>query len=154
VARKTDELKDLLETTLDLMGVPADVSVTEDEGALRADIEGDDLNILIGGRGKTLNALQCLLNVAVNRDSEEWQRLVLDAAGYRERRRESLEKCALKTAEQALEEDREISLEPMNSYERRLVHCALADRADIKTTSCGEEPYRFIIVSPVSPNDQ
>jgi spoIIIJ-associated protein len=152
VARKTDELKELLETTLALMGVTAEATVTEDEGTLSADIEGDDLSLLIGGRGKTLNALQCLLNVAINHDTEEWQRLVLDAAGYRARRAESLAKCALKTAEQALEEAREISLEPMNSYERRLVHCALADREDIKTASCGEEPYRFIIVSPVSQN--
>jgi spoIIIJ-associated protein len=150
VAKKADELKELLTTTLDLMGVTAEVSVSEDEEALRADIEGDELSILIGGRGRTLNSLQCLLSVAINHDTEEWRRLVLDAAGYRERRRESLEKCALKTAEQALEEDREISLEPMNSYERRLVHCALAGREDIKTTSCGEEPGRFIIISPVN----
>lgn len=150
MARKADELKELLETTLSLMGVLAEVAVSESEGYLRGDVEGDDLSLLIGGRGKTLNALQCLLNVAINHDTEDWQRLVLDAGGYREERRVSLEKEALEIAAQALEEAREISLEPMNSYERRLVHCALADREDIKTTSCGEEPYRFIIVSPVS----
>ncbi len=152
MARKDDELKSLLSRTLELMNVPAEVTISAGEGSLRADIEGDDLSVLIGGRGKTLNALQCLLNVAINHDSEGWERVIVDAAGYRERRRESLEKCALQTAAQALEEARQISLEPMNSYERRIVHCALADREDIKTISCGEEPYRFIIVSPVDKN--
>ncbi|MFA5867007.1 MAG: RNA-binding cell elongation regulator Jag/EloR [Actinomycetota bacterium] len=152
MARKTDTLQELLNKTLELMDISADVTVSEDEDALRADIEGEDLSVLIGGRGKTLNALQCLLNVAVNHNTEEWHRVVIDAAGYREKRLAGLEKCALKTAEQALDEDREISLEPMNSYERRIVHCALAEREDIKTTSCGEEPYRFIIISPSDKN--
>ncbi len=152
MARKADELQELINKILALMDISAEVAVNEEEGALRADIEGDELSVLIGGRGKTLNALQCLLNVAANHSEEEWHRVILDAAGYREKRLASLEKCAVKTAEQALEENREISLEPMNSYERRIVHCALADREDIKTISCGDEPYRFIIVSPIDKN--
>lgn len=154
MARKTDELSDLLVDVLGLMGLQADVSVEETEDGLRADLSGPDVSVLIGGRGKTLNALQCLVNVAINHGDEDWKRVVLDAEGYRERRRESLEKYALKTAEQALEEGREISLEPMNSYERRIVHCALMDREDIVTDSRGEEPYRFIVVGPAPAKDE
>lgn len=148
MAKRTDELNELLTTVLDLMGLTVEVSVEESEDGLRADLTGPDIAVLIGGRGKTLNALQCLVNVAVNHGEEDWQRVVIDAAGYREKRRESLEKYALKTAEQALEEGREISLEPMNSYERRIVHCALMDREDIVTGSRGDEPYRFIVIGP------
>lgn len=74
---------------------------------------------------------------------------MLDAEGYRERRQESLTKLAAKTAEQAVSEGRAVELEPMNSFERRLVHCALADRTDVRTTSEGEEPCRFVVIEPV-----
>lgn len=146
---KVEDLGSLLKTVLCLLDVAAEVTVSEGDSGLLVDLSGDDLSVLIGGQGKTLNALQALLNAALNREEEGgWQRVVLDAEGYRERRRESLEEDAQKTAAQAVEEDREISLEPMNAYERRIVHCALADREDVKTDSRGEEPYRFIVISP------
>ena len=152
--QRASEVLSLLETVLPLMGVEASVNLVEaDDETISVDIASDDLSLLIGGRGRTLNALQCIANVAANRPDEPWVRVVLDAEGYRERRRLSLEKCAAKTADQALEEDREIALEPMNAFERRIVHCALSERDDVATDSRGEEPYRFVVVLPASPKE-
>jgi len=146
---RENAVKELLEQLLPLVGVQADVSVETTGEVIRANLTGADISVLIGGRGRTLNALQCLVNVAVNRPGEDWERIVLDAEGYRERRQESLTRLAEKTAEQAVSEGQAVELEPMNSFERRLVHCALADRTDVRTTSEGEEPYRFVVIEPV-----
>lgn len=146
---RENAVKELLEQLLPLVGVQADVSVETTGEVIRANLTGADISVLIGGRGRTLNALQCLVNVAVNRPGEDWERIVLDAEGYRERRQESLTRLAAKTAEQAVSEGQAVELEPMNSFERRLVHCALADRADVRTTSEGEEPCRFVVIEPV-----
>lgn len=142
-------VKELLEQLLPLVGVQADVSVETTGEVIRANLTGADISVLIGSRGRTLNALQCLVNVAVNRPGEDWERIVLDAEGYRERRQESLTSLAAKTAEQAVSEGQAVELEPMNSFERRLVHCALADRTDVRTASEGEEPYRYVVIEPV-----
>jgi spoIIIJ-associated protein len=141
-------VRDFLEDILPLMGVSAEVDVVGEGDSINANISGKDLNVLIGGHGKTLNALQCLANVAVNRNSDAWTRVIVDAEGYRERRRESLEKIASSTADQAVAEGAEILLEPMNAFERRIVHCALAERTDIFTDSRGEEPYRCVVIAP------
>ncbi len=153
--QKANDVAALLEAVLPLMGVDASVAVsTEADGSLRADISSGDLSVLIGGRGRTLNALQCVANVAANSgNDEDWVRIVLDAEGYRERRRESLEKCAVKTAAQAVEENREMELEPMNAFERRIVHCALTGRTDVVSDSRGEEPYRYIVIAPAAPEE-
>lgn len=148
MASKKDELKVFLDTILDLMGVTAEVSIEETKDGLQAELSGADISLLIGSHGKTLNSLQCLVSMAINHGQEDWTRVVIDAAGYRERRRESLESCALRTAEQALEERREISLEPMNSFERRIIHCALMGREDVRTDSRGDEPHRFVVIGP------
>lgn len=155
-SQRVSEVRTLLEQALPLMGVEAHVVVTEAaDGSLQADISSNDLSILIGGRGRTLNALQCLANVAANSGHDgDWTRVVLDAEGYRERRKESLESCAEKLAAQALEEDREVELEPMNAFERRIVHCALAERVDVVTGSRGEEPYRCVVIAPAPAEEQ
>ncbi len=145
---RENAVKELLEQLLPLVGVEADVSVETSGEVIQANLTGDDISLLIGGRGRTLNALQCLVNVAVNRPGEDWERIVLDAEGYRERRQESLTRLAAKTAERAVGEGEAVKLEPMNSFERRLVHCALADRTDVRTTSEGEEPYRYVVIAP------
>lgn len=146
--KRLSDLTELLSRVLELMGLETTVEVTDVEGVWYANIIGGELNVLTGGRGRTLNALQCLANAAVNQTSEEWQRVVVDADGYRERRKEDLETCAMRTAEQALAENRAVELEPMNSFERRIVHCALAEKRDVKTDSRGVEPYRFVVVEP------
>ncbi len=150
--QRANDVLSLLEDVLPLMGVDARVVVsTEADGSLLADISSSDLSALIGGRGRTLNALQCIANVAANSGNDgDWVRVVIDAEGYRERRRESLERCALKAAAQAVEENRELELEPMNAFERRIVHCALADLPDIASDSRGEEPYRYVVIAPTA----
>jgi spoIIIJ-associated protein len=153
-SQRASEVIGLLEQVLPLMGIEATASIIEaDDETIAVDIACEDLSLLIGGRGRTLNALQCIANVAANTPDEPWVRVILDAEGYRERRRISLEKCALKTADQALDEDREVALEPMNAFERRIVHCALSEREDVATDSRGEEPYRFVVVAPAGTKD-
>lgn len=140
---------DLLDKMIDLMNI--NVSVEEEEGAdgqTVLNIVGPDQGILIGKRGQTLDALQFILNLIVNKDLTERRRILLDAGGYRLRREKSLTDMALRLARRALEERVQIALEPMNPAERRIIHIALADDPDVETFSEGEEPERKVIISP------
>lgn len=145
---RSSTVRDLLEDVLPLMGISGDVDVFEDGDTITANISGKDLKALTGTNGKALNALQCIANVAANRNNDTWTRVVVDAAGYRAERRDSLEACATETADKAVAEDTEVILEPMNAFERRIIHCALADREDVITDSRGDEPYRCVVVAP------
>lgn len=104
--------------------------------------------LLIGVRGQTLDALQAIVNIAVNKEEKEWEKIIVDVEGYRQRRKATLEAIAIREARRALESKSPVELEPMNAYDRRIIHLALKDRKDIVTTSHGEEPQRYIIISP------
>ncbi len=112
------------------------------------DLEGNDLGILIGRRGETLDALQYLVNLSVNKNQEIRKKIIIDIEGYRNRREKTLQKLALKLADKARLRGRNVVLEPMSSQERRIIHTTLQGRDDIYTFSEGEEPYRKIIISP------
>ncbi|MBR3391395.1 MAG: KH domain-containing protein [Firmicutes bacterium] len=130
------------------LGVSPEITPEVKEGILWLTVRGDDLGILIGRRGETLNSLQYLVNLAVNKRRHEHARLVLDVEGYREGREETLTALARKMAEKAVRSGRRVELEPMNPHERRVVHIALQEDKRVDTVSHGEEPYRRVVINP------
>ena len=118
----------------------------EESGSYKVDLVGDDLGYLIGRRGDTLDAIQHLTNYAVNRDVEGRIRVNVDAEAYREKREESLRRYARKKAQQVLKARRRTTLEPMNAYERHVIHAALQDMENITTYSTGTEPNRRVVI--------
>jgi spoIIIJ-associated protein len=129
-----------------------DVSVTstiDEEGALSINMEGDNMGILIGKRGQTLDSLQYLTNRVANKMQEEYVRVKLDTEDYRRRRKETLENLAKNIASKVKRTRRTVALEPMNPYERRIIHSALQSDPAVSTHSEGEEPYRKVVVTLV-----
>ncbi|MGQ9557920.1 MAG: RNA-binding cell elongation regulator Jag/EloR [Desulfurispora sp.] len=141
-------LKKLLEDILAAMQLQAEIFIKEENDTLSVSMFGRDLGTLIGRRGETMDALQYLLNLAVNKNQEKRYKIFLDIEGYRKKREETLQKLALKLAEKARQRGRNVVLEPMSSLERRIIHTALQGISDIATYSEGEEPYRKIIIAP------
>ncbi|MBQ4425016.1 MAG: protein jag [Lachnospiraceae bacterium] len=119
----------------------------EEEHVLNIDLQGDDMGILIGKRGQTLDSLQYLTSLVVNKESEEYIRVKLDIENYRERREESLENLARSCAAKVKRSKKAISLEPMNPYERRIIHACLQSDRYVVTSSEGEDPYRHVVIS-------
>lgn len=115
------------------------------------DIEGDHLGVVIGRRGETLDSLQYLAILAGNRGEENYCKLSVDCCGYREKRRETLEALALKTAKKVLKVGRRITLEPMNPYERRIIHSKVSEVEGVSSRSIGEEPFRKVVISANEP---
>jgi spoIIIJ-associated protein len=145
-----ERVRELVEGVLDELELEGEVEVREDDDAIEATVEGDDdYGLLIGKRGQTIDALQLLCYQAAFRGLRERKRVLLDAAGYRERRREVLTARADRAAEQALEGDCTVQMDPMSAQERRVVHEHLKDRAGIETYSEGDEPRRCVIVAPL-----
>jgi spoIIIJ-associated protein len=141
-------LEELLEELLDAFDLDASVEVVLEGETLTGTVEGEDLGLLIGRHGQTIDAVQHLAQRFCQGDAEERLRVVVDAAGYRERRRVALEAQADEAAEDALDLGRPVSLDPMSSGERRVVHERLADRGDVVTHSEGVEPDRHLVVEP------
>lgn len=139
-------LKGLLEH-MDSQAVPH--CWLEENGSYKVDLVGDDLGYLIGRRGDTLDAIQHLANYAINRDVEGHVRINVDAEAYREKREESLRRYARKKAQQVLKARRRTTLEPMNAYERHVIHAALQDMDNITTHSTGVEPNRRVVIEYV-----
>ena len=144
-----ERVRAIVERVIEALDVDATVDVTEDERQITATVDGEDVGRLIGRRGQTIDAVQLVCYRAAQRGATERKRVVLDAAGYRERRREQVEHQADRAAERALETGREIELEPMTPTERKVVHDHLKDRSGIETFSEGEEPDRCVIVAPL-----
>jgi spoIIIJ-associated protein len=141
-------LRELVERTADELDAECDVEIVEGEEELRAIAAGGDLGPLIGRHGQTIDALQFLANAIVYRGRDDRKRVVVDAAGYRDRRSSALEGVAARAAEQASATGQRVALEPMSSVERRLVHEALKDDPEVETESEGAEPYRYVVVVP------
>jgi len=151
-AEQSDRLRDLLEEIVDALDLDAEVEIEEDDDVLRGSIEGDDLGVLIGRHGQTIDALEHLATRIVLRGVEgDRVRVVVDAAGYRARRAEALERQAEKAASEAVRFGRPVALDAMVASERRLVHEYLRDRHDVETYSEGDEPDRHLVVAPVAP---
>jgi spoIIIJ-associated protein len=129
------------------LGIPCRIVVEEDEESIRATVTGHDLGMLIGRHGQTIDAVQYLASAFVFRTGVR-KDVVVDAAGYRARRQETLEALALRAARQAAERGEPVSLEPMTAPERRIVHQALTDDPAVETASEGAEPHRYVVVAP------
>lgn len=141
-------LRELVERVCAGLSVRASVSVSESESALVARLSGPDLGLLIGKRGQTIDAIQYLANAILWREGEARKDVVIDAAGYRDRRRSALVRLAERAASEAVDTRKPVALEPMTSVERRIVHLHLRDRGDVATASEGAEPNRHVVVRP------
>jgi spoIIIJ-associated protein len=149
-AEPAERVRELVEGVLDELDLEGDVEVSEDDERIAAVVSGeDDYGLLIGKRGQTIDALQLLCYQAAFRGSRERKRVVVDASGYRERRREVLVARADRAAEQALDDNRTVEMDEMSAQERRVVHEHLKDRAGVETYSEGDEPHRCVVVAPL-----
>lgn len=144
-----DKAKDFLKDVFDAMNmiVVVDTKYDEDSRNLNIDLSGDEMGVLIGKRGQTLDSLQYLVSLVVNKEADEYIRVKVDTEDYRNRRRETLENLAKNIAYKVKRTKRPVSLEPMNPYERRVIHSALQNDKFVTTHSEGEEPFRRVVVT-------
>jgi spoIIIJ-associated protein len=148
-AEPAERVRAILERVVDALEVDAEVEVDEDPEQIVGRVDGEDVGLLIGRRGQTIDAVQLLCYRAAFRGLQKRKRVVVDAAGYRERRQAAIEHQADRAAERALKTGKEIELEAMTPSERRVAHQHLKDRAGIETFSEGDEPERCVIVAPL-----
>ncbi|MFL5966744.1 MAG: RNA-binding cell elongation regulator Jag/EloR [Gaiellaceae bacterium] len=144
------EVRALLERIIDGIGVAGRVVVEENGETITLTVAGPDLGMLIGRHGQTIDAIQYLVNAIVFRKHlDDRKEIVVDAAGYRARRRASLEALAVRSAQRALQDGERVELDPMTAVERKVVHIRLKEFAGVETASEGTEPNRFVVVLPV-----
>lgn len=134
------------------MGLVVDFEITHKEKRMDIMLKGDDLGVIIGKRGQTLDSLQYLVNLAVNKGNAPYVSITLDTANYRERRKETLEKLAFNLAKKVKMTKKSVSLEPMNPFERRIIHATLQNDRFVVTTSEGDEPFRYVVINLKSNN--
>lgn len=145
-----ERVRDLIEAVLDELDLDGEVEIDESDSEIRASVVGDDdYGLLIGRRGQTIDALQLICYQAAFLGYRERKRVLVDAAGYRERRREALTARADAAADQALRTGSAVELEAMSAQERRVIHEHLKDRSGVDTYSEGDEPRRCVVVSPL-----
>jgi len=142
-------VQELLEHIVDGVGIDASVHVEEDADEIRADLEGDDLGLLIGRHGQMIDAIQHIAYRVASKGHTVRKRVVVDAAGYRERRAVALRAAADQAAEAAVHDRRAVTLEAMSALERKVVHEHLKSRHDVETYSEGQEPDRRLVVAPL-----
>ena len=148
-AGKEISAEDFLKDVFKAMDMVVDIKVTEnkEENSLDIELAGEEMGVLIGKRGQTLDSLQYLVSLVVNKYSDEYVRVKIDTENYRERRKETLENLARNIAYKVKRTRKTVSLEPMNPYERRVIHSALQNDRYVTTHSEGEEPYRRVVVT-------
>jgi spoIIIJ-associated protein len=144
-----ERVRAMVARVVNALGLHATVDIDESDEEIRATVNGDDLGLLIGKHGSTIDALQHLAFRAAFRGEEIRKQVTVDAAGYRERREGALHRMADRAAAEALQYRRPVELEPMRATERKIVHTYLSDRSDVETHSEGDEPDRRLVVSPV-----
>ncbi len=144
-----DDAKNFLKEVFAAMNMAVVIEVVyhEEEKSMDIELNGDDMGILIGKRGQTLDSLQYLVSLVVNKNAEDYIRVKVDTENYRERRKETLENLARNIAYKVKRTKRPVSLEPMNPYERRIIHSALQNDKYVTTHSEGEEPFRRVVVT-------
>jgi spoIIIJ-associated protein len=145
------EARELVQRIVDGIGVTAHVDVDESDETITVTCTGPDLGMLIGRHGQTIDAIQYLANATMYRGyADDRKEVVVDAAGYRARRRASLEALAVRSAERALSDGESVELDPMTAIERKVVHIRLKEFDGVETTSEGTEPNRYVVINPVS----
>ncbi|MBC8061562.1 MAG: protein jag [Clostridiaceae bacterium] len=142
-----DKGTEFLKNVLANMNVEAEISVEQSNDRLIFDISGDKIGIVIGRRGETLDALQYLTSLVVNRGEESYKRIVINVENYREKREETLVKLALRLADRVTRYKKDVTLESMNPYERRIIHATLQNHKFVRTYSVGEDPGRKVVIS-------
>lgn len=143
-----DKAREFLKQVFEAMHLPVEIEISydEEEKEMSINLTGDDMGILIGKRGQTLDSLQYLVSMVLNKESEGYLRVKLDTENYRARRKETLETLAKNIAYKVKRTKRSVSLEPMNPYERRIIHSALQNDKYVTTRSEGEEPFRHVVI--------
>jgi spoIIIJ-associated protein len=144
------QARELVERVAEGIGVRCRIDVREEDEAIHVVCGGAELGLLIGKHGQTIDAIQYLANAIVWRGLEDRKSVVVDAAGYRDRRRASLEQLADRAAGEARASGQDVSLEPMTAIERKIVHLYLQEREDVETLSAGTEPNRYVVIKPVA----
>ncbi|WHH57252.1 RNA-binding cell elongation regulator Jag/EloR [Petroclostridium sp. X23] len=139
--------KEFLENVFEKMNLKVTIHFLEKESSLKIILEGDDMGILIGRRGETLDSLQYLTSLVVNRGDHEYIRVSMDTENYRKKREETLIRLAKRLADRVLKYRRSITLEPMNPYERRIIHSTLQNNKMVTTYSVGDEPNRKVVIA-------
>ena len=142
-----DVIREFLGKVFDAMELEVEIQITNSENNYSVELKGDEMGVLIGKRGQTLDSLQYLTNLAVNKNSDEYVKVKIDTEDYRKRRKETLENLAKNIAYKVKRTKRPVSLEPMNPFERRVIHSALQNDKFVTTHSEGEEPYRKVVVT-------
>jgi spoIIIJ-associated protein len=145
---KVEETQVYLSQVIANMNVEAEIKMDVVGNHVNFELSGDNIAVLIGKRGQTLNALQYLLHLAINKDGKQFYTVSLDAEGYRQRRKDTLESLAGKMADKAVRLNKKVALEPMPSFERKIIHSALQSNKNINTYSDGVEPHRHIVIKP------
>jgi spoIIIJ-associated protein len=145
----TGRVRELMERVAAAAGVDASVSIVEEANGLHAEYIGEDLGLLIGHHGQTIDAIQHLAYRIATRGDGDRQPVVVDAAGYRERRAETLRATADQAAQSGIRDRRTVALEPMSALERKVIHEHLKDRHDVETYSEGQEPSRHVVIAPL-----
>ena len=148
-ATKLDRAAEFISDVLNVMGIKNEVKSSYDEAEMTMNFEivGEDMGMLIGKRGQTLDSLQYLVSLVVNKESEDYIKVKLDTENYRERRKQTLENLAKNIGSKVKKSGKPVALEPMNPYERRIIHSALQDDKYVETHSEGEEPFRKVVIS-------
>lgn len=142
-----DKAKTFLLSVFEKMNVGANVDVTEEGDSILLKVSGKDIGIVIGRRGETLDSLQYLTSLVVNRGHEAYKRVVIDIENYRQKREETLVKLANRLAERVMKYRKNVTLEPMNPYERRIIHSTLQNNKYVETYSVGDEPNRKVVIT-------
>ncbi|NSW92036.1 MAG: protein jag [Firmicutes bacterium] len=142
-----EKAKKFLQDVFDKMNVNVQMAVDEGDDAVYVSIEGEDSGIIIGRRGETLDALQYLSCLAINNGKEGYKKVVIDIENYRKKREDTLIKLSYKLAERVVKSKKNITLEPMSPYERRIIHAALQNNRYVKTYSIGDEPNRKVVIA-------
>jgi len=142
------KINEFLNLVFEKMRLTPEVSLKEENGNILVNLTGEDLGILIGRRGETLDSLQFLINLFVNKSSENYKKVILDIEDYRKKRENTLHSLAEKLSHKVKRTGRKISLEPMSPQERRIIHMALQNNLNINTYSEGEEPFRKVVIAP------
>jgi spoIIIJ-associated protein len=150
----SEALQELLEEVVDALGLEVEIDVEQREDVLSGRVRGADVGLFIGRHGQTIDAVQHLAQRIVFPDGPGETRVVIDADGYRDRRAELLRDDADAAADEALRTGRAVDFDPLPSWERRIVHEYLRDRTGVETHSEGEEPQRYVVVSPASGTDR
>jgi spoIIIJ-associated protein len=143
-----EEAKNFLKNVSEQMAAPVEIEVRREGKQVNFVLTGEKIALLIGKRGQTLNSLQYLTQLVINRTSNQYLTVILDAEDYRNRRNETLIQLAHRLALKAVKTGKDVALEPMPSYERKVIHSALSENKRVKTFSDGSEPHRYIVITP------